>query len=50
MTYGTEILKLEKRNRQIVKLRESGLSMDKIAIKFGISRQRVAYILNREKK
>ena len=48
--YKSELKKWAAQRRRIVALREKGWTMDKIAAKFDMTRQRVAQILQKEAK
>jgi Mor family transcriptional regulator len=50
MTYAEKLLKLEKRNRTILKLREKGWTYKKLTEKYGISRQRIFAIISQERE
>lgn len=42
--YSKLIAEFEKRNRAIIKMRLKGISFNRIAVKFGLSRQRIEQV------
>ena len=45
MKYWKQLLEIEKRNKKIITYRDKGWTLKKIALKYGISKQRVFAIL-----